>query len=129
MRIPTLASALLAVLVGSTVAHAQTHFSLEIARKVVGLGSPRVSPDGQHIAFLVTRPNFDQNKNESELWLADAVAGGGHPLTFERHAVGSPQWSPDGGSIAFLAPDDKDAAQAWVLPMRGGEARRLTHSR
>ena len=72
MRIPTLASALLALLFASTVTQAQTHYSLEIARKVVGLASPRVAPDGQHIAFLVSRPNFDQNV----LSPSPGVAGG-----------------------------------------------------
>src|SRR5713101_7863363 len=126
MRISTLASALLAIQLANTATHAQTRYSLEIARKVVGLGSPRVSPDGQRVAFLVTRPNFEDNRNESELWLADAVAGGAHALTLERHTVASPQWSPDGATIAFLGTDDKDEAQVWLPPMRGGEARRLT---
>lgn len=131
MRTFPLAAALLAVLAAGAPARAEapTRFSLELARKVVGLGSPRVSPDGKHVAFVVTRPNFEQNRNESELWLADAVAGDAHPLTFERHSVGSPQWSPNGASLAFLAPDDKDQAQVWLIELRGGEAHRLTHSR
>jgi dipeptidyl aminopeptidase/acylaminoacyl peptidase len=113
MRTLDLAAALLAVLAVGAPARAETpaRYSLELARKLVGLGSPRVSPDGKHVAFVVTRPNFEQNRNESELWLADAAAGGAHALTFERHSVGSPQWSPDGASIAFMAPDDKDQAQ------------------
>src|SRR5258705_6957053 len=89
MRTLNLAAALLAVLACSDPAQAQTRYSLELARRVVGLGSPRVSPDGHRVAFVVTRPNFEQNRNESELWLADAVSGAAHALTFERHSVGS----------------------------------------
>jgi dipeptidyl aminopeptidase/acylaminoacyl peptidase len=129
MRTLTLAAAALVLLLGSAPARAENRYSLELARKVVGLASPRVSPDGKHVVFVVSRPNFELNRNETELWLADAATGGAHALTFERHSVGSPQWAPDGASIAFLAPDDKDEAQVWLLEMRGGEARRLTHSR
>src|SRR5438874_6829824 len=75
---------------------ADNRFTLEIARKLVGVGSPRVSPDGRSIAFLVTKPNFDADRNETELWLADATTGNPRPLTFERRAVSLPQWSPDG---------------------------------
>src|SRR5260221_6758636 len=136
MRTPTVAPVLVKVLVPvllaalscSALARAETRYTLDLARKVVGLGSPRVSPDGRSIAFLVTRPNFDQDRNESELWLADAANGNARALTFERHTVAGPQWSPDGASIAFLAPDDQAQAQVWILPLRGGEAKRLTHS-
>src|SRR5260221_9588752 len=90
---------------------ADTRYTLDVARKIVGVGSPKVSPDGRSIAFLVTRPNFDSDKSETELWLADAVRGDARPLTFERRSVSQPQWSPDGASVAFVAPDDKDLPQ------------------
>src|SRR5262249_5188826 len=105
---------------------AETRYTLEVARKVVGVTSPRVSPDGRSIAFLVTKPDFEKDQNVTELWLADAASGEAHALTFDRRSVGSPQWSPDGRTLAFLAPDTGEHAQVWLLPLRGGEARRLT---
>src|ERR1041385_7795 len=102
---------------------ADTRYTLEVARKVVGVGSPKVSPDGRSIAFLVTKPNFDSDKNETELWLADAVRGDARPLTFQRRSVSQPQWSPGGASLTFVAPDEKDLPQVWLLPLAGGEGR------
>jgi Tol biopolymer transport system component len=124
---PLLAIAsLLALLAAQPALAAGTRYTLEIARKSVGVSSARVSPDGRSIAFLVTKPDFEKDENVTELWLADATAGDPHPLTSDRRHVGQPQWSPDGKTLAFVAPDAEDHPQVWLLPMRGGEARRLT---
>ena len=123
---------LLVLVVLAPAAHAGAeHFSLETLRKIVGVGSPRVSPDGTSVAFVVTKPNYDKDENQSELYIADLAAGsagGARALTFERHHVSEIAWSPDGATLSFLAPDDKDEAQIWLLPVRGGESRRFTHS-
>ena len=71
-------------------AFAVERFSLEVARKLVGVSSPRLSPDGRHVAFIVSRPDFERNQNDTELWIADAVTGESRPLTFERRKAGSP---------------------------------------
>ena len=101
-------------------------FTLDVARKLVGLSAPRVSPDGRQVAFLVARPDYARNRTDTELWLADATSGEARPLTFERRSVSAPSWSPDGTALAFLAPDEKEKNQVWLLPMRAGEPRRLT---
>ena len=120
---------LLAVVVTASAAHAKAErFTLETLRKVVGVGSARVSPDGRSAAFLVTKPNYESDQNESELYVADLATGASRALTFERHHVSEPRWSPDGATLSFLAPDAKDEMQIWLLPFRGGESRRLTHS-
>ncbi len=106
-----------------------SRFSLDLARKVVAVGSPRVSPDGRLVAFVVTRPNFADDRNESELYLADLSSGGPRPLTFERRQVAEPRWSPDGRALAFLAPDSSDKMQVWLMPMSGGDAQRITRSK
>src|SRR5690349_19653087 len=59
MRSPIrLACALALVLAPSLSLAAPETFNLEVARKIVGVGSPRVSPDGRSIAFIVSKPNF-----------------------------------------------------------------------
>src|SRR5437764_819541 len=122
MRTPFVAATLLVLLGAGPAVRAETRYSLELARKLVGLASPRVSPDGRSIAFLVTHPDFDKNRNESELWLADAVTGAARALTFERHAVASPRWSPDGSTLASLAwsPDGRQIAIARVPAAQSG---------
>ncbi len=112
----------------ASAAHASEHFSLESLRRIVGVASPRVSPDGKAVAFVVTKPNYDRDASESELYVADMIGGTPRALTFERRHVSEVRWSPDGSTISFLAPDEKDQAQIWLLPYRGGESRRLTRS-
>ena len=128
MRIRLFIAAAVLFAAPAAMAQAPAPYTFDAARRSVSLSSPRVSPDGRWVAFIVTKPDFDDNHNDSELWLADAVAGRAHALTFERHAVSSPQWSPDGTTLGFMAPDRLDRPQVWLLPMSPGEARVLTHS-
>jgi acylaminoacyl-peptidase len=101
---------------------------------------PRLSPDGAWVAFTVqaSAPRHDGYRHA--LWLV--AADGSAParqvtigVKRDRH----PRFSPDGRSIAFLsdrrlvveeapgAPDDReDGEQVHLLPLDGGEARRLT---
>src|SRR5262249_27235808 len=125
-RPSSLASVALLLMCVTSPLKAQSRYTLELARKTVGVGNPRVSPDGRSIAFLVTRPDFEKDQYVTELWLADATTGDPHALTYDRRHVSSPAWSPDGRTLAVLAPDDADKAQIWLLPLRGGEARQLT---
>lgn len=97
--------------------------------KVVSPSDPQISPDGKSIAFLATRANMKDNRYDIDLQLHDLATGTQRPLTFERRGVTQPRWSPDGSAIAFLAnaSSDRDAKrQIWVLPVTGGDARRVT---
>ena len=127
-RLVTLSVLTLLITPHAARAEGTERWSLDAARQLVSLSNPRVSPDGRSIAFLVTRPDFDENHNLTELWLADAVAGRARALTYGRKAVSSPRWSPDGSSLAFLAPDAKDLPQVWLLPMSAGEACALMYA-
>lgn len=122
------ASVLVLALAASVSAQTQ-RFSLDLVRKAVSVAGARFSPDGKQIAFLVTRPNYTDDKNETELWAADVVTGTVRQLTFDRHSVASPRWTPDGKSLAFLAPDTSGKTQVWLMPMGGGDAHRLTRSK
>ena len=39
------------------------------------VGSPAISPDGQHVAYTVRETNWDENAYETEIWIADAATG------------------------------------------------------
>jgi dipeptidyl aminopeptidase/acylaminoacyl peptidase len=106
----------------------QDHFTVDHYRQFVGVGSPRISPDGKSLAFVVTRKNYLDNKNESELYLLDITSRALRPLTSTRRSVSEHQWSPDGMTLAFLAPDSLGKSQIWLMPMCGGDPRQLTRS-
>jgi len=100
------------------------------------LGDPHFSPDGSTIAYVVTTVDQKQNRRRSEIW--SVPVDGSRPataLTTAPQSSNSPRWSPGGRSIAFLSarPMPGDAAadtprtQVWLLPLDGGEPRRLTN--
>jgi dipeptidyl aminopeptidase/acylaminoacyl peptidase len=91
------------------------------------IADPQISPDGREIAYVLVTVNEKEDRYDTSLWSV-ATAGG---VPSRRLTAGprdsAPRWSPDGRTIAFLrAPGEKDRPQIHLLPMSGGEARRLT---
>ena len=74
--------------------------------KNVGVGAPAISPDGKSIAVLVSRNNFDQDKETSELDLIDIASGTSRMLSM-RPTLAQPTWSPSGDRLAFLAAENE----------------------
>jgi dipeptidyl aminopeptidase/acylaminoacyl peptidase len=102
---------------------------LEDFAKISAVSDPQISPDGRSIAFVVAHPNLEQDGTDRELLLIDIATSVPRALTHDRKGVGSPRWSPEGDRLAFEAIDAtaKDPKlQLYVLPMTGGEARKLT---
>ena len=111
---------------GSASAAAPRKFTIDDLRRLVGVGGVELSPDGRTAVVTVSRPNYERDRNESELWAVDVASGAARQLTFERHSVAEARFAPDGKTLAFLAPDSASHMQLWLMPMTGGETRRLT---
>ncbi len=91
------------------------------------VSDPRIAPDGRTVAVVVSQVDREANDYTSAIWLA-AVDGSSVPRVFtsgEKQDV-APRWSPDGGSLAFLSNRESKTKQLYVIPVAGGEARRLT---
>jgi dipeptidyl aminopeptidase/acylaminoacyl peptidase len=113
---------------GWTIAQARK-IELSDLQKIVDVSKPAISPDGKSIVIIVSRVNWDADRNDSQLVLVDIATGAQRPLTNIRKGLDSPQWSPSGDRLAFLAEageEKKAAAQIFVLPMNGGEAKQIT---
>jgi Tol biopolymer transport system component len=95
--------------------------------------SPKLSPDGKHVIYEVTRTNWEENAFETDLWIADTATGETHQLTTAKKSSTNAAWSRDGKWIAFISdrpaqlsgsPDGK--RQIYVMAADGGEARQIT---
>ena len=97
------------------------------------VGEPRISPDGQQVAYTVSRTDLEKDESETALWLAPVTGGGTDEprrLTAPGYSASRPRWRPDGRQLAFLAARRVDEAeprsQVWAFDMRGGDAQPLT---
>jgi dipeptidyl aminopeptidase/acylaminoacyl peptidase len=88
---------------------------------------PQLSPDGQHVAFVMFRSDWRANRPIGHIYRINVDGSSQVQLTFGDRGEASPRWSPDGSGIAFLARRDGDSGnQIYLLDSSGGEARRIT---
>lgn len=91
------------------------------------LSSPSVSPDGRHAALAVGSADREKDSMSTRIWLIDNQNGAARVLSAEGVNSSNPQFSPDGSHLLFESKREGDeAGQLYVLPLGGGEARRLT---
>lgn len=92
---------------------------------LVRVADPQISPDGRSIVISVSRPNFEENRFESQLMIVDAETGALRTLALEQRGVGHARWSPDGGSLAFLAiagSGQNARRQIFVMPVAASDS-------
>jgi dipeptidyl aminopeptidase/acylaminoacyl peptidase len=115
----------------ATPAAAQSRMDLDAYGRIVRLADPQIAPDGRSVVLTVSRADFEENRYDADLVQVDVASGRTRPLTSQRRGVGQPRWSASGDRLAFLAagpaaPGREARAQVFVLPMSGGDARRVT---
>ena len=90
------------------------------------IADPQISPDGRTIAYVLVTVNEKEDRYDTSIWAVSTSGGTPRPLTAGPRDS-APRWSPDAATIAFLRPPaEKEPPQIHLLPMGGGEARKLT---
>jgi dipeptidyl aminopeptidase/acylaminoacyl peptidase len=95
------------------------------------LGSVALSPDGRQVAYTVRQVVADPEREgrhtyRTNIWLG-ASDGAVPPrqVTHSEAGASSPVWHPGGTEIAFARTID-GKSQVYLLPLHGGEARRIS---
>jgi dipeptidyl aminopeptidase/acylaminoacyl peptidase len=89
---------------------------------------PQMAPDGASVAYVVTKNDRASDSARSAVWIARWDGHEQRALT-EGESATDPKFSPDGRYVSFLSARPADApAQVWLLDLRGGEARQVTHT-
>ena len=89
------------------------------------VGDPKISPDGKWVAYAVSTPDMNANRNASNVWIVSTSGGTPMQLTQSGHDS-APEWSPDAKTLAFLSSREGNS-QVYLLSMDGGEAHAVTH--
>ncbi len=104
---------------------------------------PQLSPDGSRVAFTVKRTATGKDGYRQSIWMTPTDGSSeARQVTIGARTDRLPRFSPDGRTLAFLsdrrlqveeepdrprsARDRDDCDQVYLLPLDGGEARRLT---
>jgi dipeptidyl aminopeptidase/acylaminoacyl peptidase len=89
------------------------------------IGSPKASPDGKRVVFVVRVTDLDANKGRNDLWLVDADGADLRRLTSHPSGDTDPFWHPDGRTVYFLS-GRTESQQVWKIAADGGEAGPVT---
>ena len=89
------------------------------------ISDPGISPDGQWVAFVVTDYSLQDNRGNSDIWIASVQGGSSHPLTHSPHSDNQPRWMSDSRRLVFTSSRD-GTQQVYVITIDGGEARKIS---
>lgn len=91
------------------------------------VSNPKISPDGNWIAFITSEFDLKKDKSETQLWMISSKGGNAIAMTAkETYSVSEPKWSPDNKYLSFIGSKPEEKPQVYSLNRLGGDAQQLT---
>ncbi len=91
------------------------------------VSGPRLSPDGEWVAYTVSSVDSAKDRNVSHVWMTSWDGAHTIQATASGESESSPRWSPDGRYLSFLSSrGGADGSQLWIMNRMGGEAERVS---
>ncbi len=84
---------------GSAFAEQSKPLSVELLWQLKRIGSPVVSPSGEHIIAPVTEYDLKEDKGSTQLWRFDGEGKNNRAITVKGLKVSEPVFSPDGKTL------------------------------
>ena len=131
-QIPALvAFALLTTLPIQGQAPSKRSLTLDDHSRIVSVGDPQRSPDGQWVAYTVSTIDAEKDRRNTDIWMVKWDGSEQLQLTSSPDSESSPRWSPDNKYLAFVASrgteeEKKKGGQIWLLNRAGGEAHKVS---
>lgn len=95
-------------------------FNLEYVSEV------RVSPDGDHVAYVRRSNDIMSDSSRANVWLASVDGKSHRPLLSSKKSYYSVRWSPDGSRLAYLS-NEEGKPQLYVRWMDTGQTALVTN--
>ena len=97
-------------------------------KRFANVGDPHMSRDGEWIVYAISTVDTVHDRSNGDIWLARWDGTQTKRMTWGTEDEHSPRFVGGTRAISFLSArgDTRDSDQLWILPMDGGEARKLT---
>ena len=98
------------------------------------VGSIAVSPDGEFVAYTVSVPRIPMEDDNGSAWtelhVYDRDSETSRPFITGEIRITQVKWSPDGNTLSYVAKRDDDKhSSLYLIPVGGGESRKLVEYR